>query len=173
MRTWNPAQAAGVDEGARVMAKPWLGLSLMPEAGFAAASAPLFREQKIDAVEWSFDMGWGQPIAPWLDALLTFFSEEGRLFGHGVSMSPLSVMATPKRTAWLERFEAEMKTRRYLHVSEHYGCMTTPRFSSGAPIPMPRSTEAARTFGAAMDALRLRALCPVGIEKPRAVLLGT
>jgi uncharacterized protein len=64
-------------------------LSLMPEADFAQASMPLFADDLIDAVEWSFDVGWGPGGIPqWLDSLLSDYSETGDLLGHGISYSP-------------------------------------------------------------------------------------
>ena len=146
------------------MTRPWLGVSLMHEPQFAVAAAPLFREGVIDAVEWALDSAWTTPPAPWFEHLLDRFGEAGRLFGHGVMYSALSVEATPARAQWLEFFEAEARRRPYVHISEHYGCMRTPRFAGGAPAPMPYSKATHAVGRRALGELEARAHCPVGIE---------
>ena len=69
--------------------RPWVGLSLMIEQEFEIASEPLFAAGDVDVVEWSFDMGWGRPLTPWLSGILKSYSESNRLLGHGVSYSAL------------------------------------------------------------------------------------
>ena len=169
----DPASPADWAETRGVMSKPWLGVSLMHEPQFAVAAAPLFREGVIDAVEWAIDSAWSSPPAPWFVHLLDRFADAGRLFGHGVTFSALSVAPTPARSRWLRHFEDEVRRRPYVHVSEHYGCMTTPRFTRGAPAPMPHSRAALAVMRRAFGELESRAPCPVGIENLGLALCAT
>lgn len=143
---------------------PWVGLSLMLEDDFRVATAPLFAEEAVDVLEWSFDTGWGRPMPPWAEALLDFYGEAGRLFGHGVHYSALSATWEPRQTRWLESLGAEVQRRRYAHVSEHYGFMTAPPFTRGAPLPPPRSDATLRLGRERLQRLREIAACPLGIE---------
>jgi len=115
---------------------PQVGLSLMPEADFLAASAPLFAAGEVEVLEWSFDMGWGGVALP--DAgsqLLREYSQRDRLLGHGVSYSLLS--ADWDSTHWLDCVAAECAEYNYRHISEHFGWMAAGRFQQSAPLPMP------------------------------------
>ncbi|MFO0675203.1 MAG: DUF692 family protein [Polyangiaceae bacterium] len=144
---------------------PHVALSLMPEDAFRIAAAPLFAEGLVDAAEWSFDMGWDRKLAPWLEALLDAYSGAGRLFGHGVHYSLLSVDDAAKQDRWLGALADEVRRRRYAHVSEHYGFMTDVNFRRGAPLPVPRCRA---SLAVARDRLaRIRRVVgdvPVGLE---------
>jgi uncharacterized protein (UPF0276 family) len=143
---------------------PWVGLSLMLEEDFRGATAPLFEEEAVDVLEWSFDTGWGRDMPHWADELLDFYAEAGRLFGHGVTYSPLSAAWEPRQARWLDDLAREVARRPYVHVSEHYGLMTTPRFTRGAPLPLPRSAAVLEVAHDRMRRLREIASCPIGIE---------
>ncbi len=143
---------------------PWVGLSLMLEDDFRLATSPLFAAEEVDVLEWSFDTGWNRPMPEWAEGLLDLYADAGRLLGHGVHYSAWSATWEPRQERWLESLRRELARRRYVQVSEHYGFMTAPPFSRGAPLPPPRS-EAALAIG--RDRLqRLEGVldCPLGIE---------
>src|SRR5687768_7359343 len=113
-----------------------VGLMLAPAEDFREAALPLFEEGIVGALEWSVDMGWGPAgIPPWARALLDAYSEADRLYGHGVEMSLLSADSSARQERWLERLRREVKERRFVHFSEHYGFMTAGRFTDGTPLP--------------------------------------
>lgn len=144
--------------------QPWLGLSLMPEDTFRTAAAPLFAAGEVEALEWSFDVGWGAQLAPWLRALLTHYAASGRLFGHGVHYSPLSAAWEPRQAHWLDALTVELDRRSYVHVSEHFGFMTAPPFARGAPLPPPRGPATLAVGRDRLRRLRARLRCPLGLE---------
>lgn len=142
-----------------------LGLSLMPEAQFAAASLPLFEQGIIETLEWSFDMGWGRDgVPPWVDELLGHYGEAGDLVGHGVSFSVMSGEFTPHHRWWLQRLADEVQTRRYHRISEHMGFIGAGRFSFAAPLPVPFHPDIVALGQDRMRLLAETARCPVGLE---------
>jgi uncharacterized protein (UPF0276 family) len=142
----------------------WVGLSLMLEDDFRSATAPLFLEEAVDVLEWSFDTGWGRPMPDWAEALLDFYAGAGRLLGHGVHFSPLSATWEPRQDRWLEGLAREVARRRYIRVSEHYGFMTAPPFQRGAPLPLPRSQATLAVGRDRLARLHDVARCPIGLE---------
>jgi uncharacterized protein (UPF0276 family) len=136
----------------------------MPEDTFRAAAAPLFAAGEVDAVEWSFEMGWHARLAPWLAALLAHYGAAGRLFGHGVHYSPLSAVWEARQARWLDALTDELNTRSYVHVSEHYGFMTARPFGRGAPLPLPRGPATLAIGRDRLRRLRARLGCPLGLE---------
>lgn len=117
---------------------PHVALSLMTEDDFRLAALPLFEEGVVDAVEWSFDLGWSPRGVPgWIDAMLGHYGDAHRLYGHGVAYSPLSARFEPRQQRWLDRLARACATHRYRHVSEHFGFMTAGDFTRGAPLPVP------------------------------------
>lgn len=145
---------------------PWAALSLMLEEDFREAAAPLFASGEVDALEWSFDTGWGRRdgVPAWADALLDHYASEGRLFGHGVHYSPLSARWEERQARWLEGLAREVGRRRYVHVSEHYGFMTAEPFVRGAPLPVPRCQAARRVAHDRLRRMRNVLSCPLGLE---------
>lgn len=139
-------------------------LSLMPEADFLQAALPLFSDGLVDAVEWSVDVGWAQPMPPWLTALLAAYSEQDALYGHGVHLSVLSAQHTPRQQQWLTNVHQEVRTRKYRHLSEHFGWSTTDVHSQGAPMPLPMTPQTLRLGQARMGQLAAACNCPVGLE---------
>lgn len=109
----------------------------MPEPDFVQAALPLFASEEVEILEWSFDTTWKSGMKEWMEALLSEFSEANRLLGHGVHFSLLSAAWTERHQWWLEELRREMESRRYLHVSEHFGFMTAGDFHRGAPLPLP------------------------------------
>lgn len=144
---------------------PRTGLSLMTEPAFAVAALPLFEAGEVDALEWSFDTGWGaQPPPEWALALLDDYAFAGRLTGHGVTYSPLSARFTARQRAWLERLRVEVRSRRYVRLSEHFGCVTAGDLVDGAPLPVPFSPAAVAIGRDRLARLADAAGVPVGLE---------
>jgi uncharacterized protein len=142
-----------------------VGLMLAPAEDFREAALPLFEEGVVGAIEWSLDLGWGpNGIVDWAAALLGAYEEEGRLYAHGVEFSLLSAELEPRQRAWLGRLEREMKSREYVHLSEHYGWMTAGRFTNGTPLPHPKTDEAIALGRERIELLRAVAKVPVGLE---------
>lgn len=141
-----------------------VGLSLMIEEPFRLAVLPLLEQGVVDALEHSFEIGWGRHALPdWAEALLEHYAAAGRLWGHGVTMSPFSVEA-PKREAWLRGIEQECRRRRYVGVSEHYGFMVAGSLDGGAPLPLPPGPATVATGAAALCQLAEVTGTPVGLE---------
>lgn len=141
------------------------GLSLMPEAQFAAASLPLFEGGIVETLEWSFDMGWGRDgIPPWVSELLDHYGETGDLIGHGVSFSVMAGEFTPHHEWWLDRLAAEVQDRSYHRISEHMGFIGAGRFSFAAPLPVPFHPDVVALGHDRMRLLAETAGCAVGLE---------
>lgn len=146
------------------MTKPHLALSMMPEQPWLQAALPLLEGGLIDAIEWSFDCCWdGGEVPAWATELLNHFHAEQRLYGHGVTYSILTVDG-PHHRSWLEKFRSECATRRYQHITEHFGLMRTKNFHRGAPLPVPYDEKLIALAGERLRELRDIAGCPVGIE---------
>jgi uncharacterized protein (UPF0276 family) len=149
-----------------VSAAPRIGLSLMLEDDFREAVLPLFADEVVDALEWSFELGWSSRGVPeWADALLDCYAAEGRLYAHGVHLSALSGAWEDRQERWMDRAAKDLARRRYRHVSEHFGFMTAGAFARGAPLPVPY-TKGAVALGRERLA-RLATIAggvPVGLE---------
>jgi uncharacterized protein (UPF0276 family) len=140
------------------------GLSLMIEEPFRLAVLPLFEDGLVDAIEHSFEIGWGVRALPeWAEGLLDHYAEAGRLWGHGVTMSPFSVEA-PRREAWLRRVAEACRERAYVGVSEHFGFMVAGALDGGAPLPVPPGPIAERVGIGALQRLAEATGTPVGLE---------
>lgn len=129
-----------------------VGLSLMVEQDFLAASYPLFEAGEVDVVEFSMDTGWTPESRPtWMQELLEFFSGQERLLGHGVLYSACSARPGPLHEKWLSQMRDVVKTLKFQHVSEHFGFCTGGEYLDTAPMPVPL-TDAA--VNATVDNLR-------------------
>jgi uncharacterized protein (UPF0276 family) len=148
-----------------MMAKPLVGLSLMLEQDFLLATLPLFQAGEVECLEWSFDIGWG-PEQPqnWADELIDQFSADGRLFGHGVTFSPLSGQWHQRQQEWLDRLVVECSGRTYRHISEHFGFMTAGDFHRSAPLPVPMTPDSIRVGQDRLRRLADVARVPIGLE---------
>jgi uncharacterized protein (UPF0276 family) len=147
------------------MPAPLVGLSLMLEDDFLRAAYPLFEAGQVDVLEWSFDTGWPPVIVPtWAEELLQFFSDAGRLVGHGVSYSALSAGTEELQQIWLQLFAGEIDRRRYRHVSEHFGFSSTRNFHQSAPLPVPLTPATLRLGRDRLQQLAELARLPVGLE---------
>jgi len=137
----------------------------MVTEGFARAVLPLFEEGLIDALEYSFEIGWVDGGLPaWAVDLLDHYSEAQRLWGHGVTFSPLTDAADTHHEAWLGRVAAECQARAYRGVSEHYGFMREDGVHGGAPLPPPPGPATVRRGVDALTRLAAKTGGPVGLE---------
>lgn len=147
------------------MPAPLVGLSLMLEDDFLQAAYPLFEAGQVEALEWSFDIGWVPAVVPaWAEQVLRFFSDAGRLVGHGVSYSALSAGTEELQQSWLQLFANEIEQRRYRHVSEHFGFSSTRNFHQSAPLPVPLTPAMLRLGQEHLQHLAQLAKVPVGLE---------
>ncbi|MEM7156693.1 MAG: DUF692 family multinuclear iron-containing protein [Myxococcota bacterium] len=141
-----------------------VGLSLMIEEPFRRAVLPLFEEGVVDALEHSFEVGWGrQPRPDWAEALIDHYAAAGRLWGHGVTMSPFSVEA-PEQPTWLSRVREACERWAHRGVSEHYGFMVAGELDGGAPMPLPTGPAAEAVGIRALRRLAKTTGTPVGLE---------
>lgn len=147
------------------MARPLCTISLMPEPDFRSAILPLLEAGQVDALEWSFDIGWSwEQLPPGIEPLLDFFSDNGRLLGHGVTFSPLSGQWQHRQAQWLDHLREEVALRKYNHITEHFGFMTAGDFHQSAPLPVPRDERTVALGQKRMELLAEVAGVPVGLE---------
>ena len=142
-----------------------VGISYMYEPGFNRALLPLLEAGAVDALEWSFDTIKDHRTLPdWMLHLLKEYSNEGRLYGHGVYYSIFSGRWFDRHTQWFQQLDRVLGDFKFRHLSEHFGFMTSGNAHEGAPLPVPFCDS---TLHLAQD--RLKQLSnvvkvPVGIE---------
>ena len=155
---------------------PRVGLNLTAEDGFRVAAMPLFEDGLVDALEWDVDETWlggddpERTVPAWADAIIDAYAEDDALYGHGVWFSLLSARPEARQARWLARLAEECRRRRYRHVSEHFGWMTSDPFDRNTMFPCPMTPGAI-----AVGVDRLRAIAdatgrPVGLENTAIVL---
>ena len=129
------------------------------------ASLPLFEQEKVEAIEWSFDTLFKyEEIPGWFNDLISEFSDQGRLVGHGVYFSLFSGKWLPEQEAWLKKLDTFSGRFKFDHITEHFGFMTGSDFHKGAPIGIPYTRT---TLAIGIDRLqRIQHVCncPVGLE---------
>ncbi|MEO1262410.1 MAG: DUF692 family multinuclear iron-containing protein [Bacteroidota bacterium] len=129
------------------------------------ASIPLFAEEKVQAIEWSFDTLFKvRDIPGWFVELLETFGKEGRLVGHGVFFSLFSGKWSPEQSDWLRRLERMSKHFSFDHVTEHFGFMTGADFHKGAPISIPFNDTSLAIGQDRLKRIFNACQCPVGLE---------
>lgn len=135
------------------------------DAHILGAALPLMEESRIEAIEWSFDALFRvKQVPPWFLELLTAFSSEGRLIGHGVFFSLFSGKWLPEQDEWLRQLERTCADFQFDHVTEHFGFMTGKDFHHGAPLNIPYTQS---TLNIGRDRLKRiydACRCPVGLE---------
>lgn len=141
-----------------------LGLSLMPSEDFIASTYELFEAGLVDVLEWSFDMGFTRTLPDWTQGLLSHYSEQNGLLGHGVTLSLFSPDWQARQDQWLEHLHKETTTHTYLQISEHFGFMTSPSFHDGSPMPLPDCPEALALAKDRLQFFQSHCPCPVGLE---------
>ncbi len=126
---------------------------------------PLFVDEKVEAIEWSFDALYKERQIPqWFVELLQAFSQEKRLIGHGIYFSLFSGKWSKAQQDWLTHLKKVTTNFQFDHITEHFGFMTGQNFHDGAPISIPFTKS---TLAIGQDRL-LRMYdacsCPVGLE---------
>lgn len=130
-----------------------------------AACLPLMEEERVEALEWSFDALFSVKEVPaWFTELLTAFSHEGRLIGHGVFFSLFSGKWQPGQQEWLQQLGRVCADFQFDHITEHFGFMTGRDFHHGAPLNVPYN-EATLSIGRdRLQRIYDVCRCPVGLE---------
>lgn len=145
--------------------KPKLGLSVMPTEDFHQASAALFQNKQVEAVEWSFDISWaGAAVEPWCQEIIDKYANDGALVGHGVNLSVLSARLSERQLQWLDRAREEFKSRKYIHTSEHFGFFEAGPILLGAPLAVPMNSASLRAGKDMLQRYVDAVQCPVGLE---------
>ncbi len=129
------------------------------------ACLPLFETGTVEALEWSFDTGFGPGAQPdWFGELLTTYADAGRLLGHGVFFSLFSGRWLPEQQAWLRQLRKLSATYRFDHVTEHFGFMTGADFHKGAPLSIPLTPATLAIGRDRLSRIQDAGNCPVGLE---------
>lgn len=135
------------------------------DADILAACLPLMEESRVEAIEWSFDALFKvKEIPPWFLELLTAYSKEKRLIGHGVFFSLFSGKFLQEQKDWLKQLKQTCSDFQFDHITEHFGFMTGKDFHHGAPLNIPFTQT---TLAIGRDRLKRiyeASNCPVGLE---------
>lgn len=135
------------------------------DAHILQASLPLFEQEKVEAIEWSFDTLFRfDEIPAWFTDLVSEFGNANRLIGHGVYFSLFSGKWSSGQQEWLDKLQKLSRQFHFDHITEHFGFMTGEDFHKGAPISIPLTS---RTLALGKDRLRRiqdACQCPVGLE---------
>lgn len=129
------------------------------------ACYPLFEEERVQAIEWSFDVLFDRgALPPWFEGLLQAYSNAKRLTGHGVFFSLFSGKWLPEQAQWLKTLRTTTKRFPLEQVTEHFGFMTGKDFHEGAPLAIPYSAATLRIGRDRLKRIQEAANCPVGLE---------
>src|SRR5947208_3208084 len=80
------------------------------DADMLTACYPLFEEERVQAIEWSFDALFDHKEVPlWFEELLQVYSRALRLTGHGVFFSIFSGKWLPEQEQWLQALRATVR----------------------------------------------------------------
>lgn len=122
-------------------------------------------ESKVEAIEWSFDALFKvKEIPPWFLELLSAYSKEKRLIGHGVFFSLFTGKWLQEQRDWLKQLKQTCEGFQFDHITEHFGFMTGKDFHHGAPLNIPYTQT---TLDIGRDRLKRiyeACQCPVGLE---------
>jgi uncharacterized protein (UPF0276 family) len=131
------------------------------------AALPLFEQEKIEAIEWSFDTIYKRKEVPdWFYELLQVYSQEHRLIGHGVFFSLFSGKWSESQSEWLKQLKDLCKTFHFDHITEHFGFMTGANFHTGAPMSIPFTPATLAIGRDRLARIYDACACPVGLENP-------
>ncbi len=145
--------------------KPLVGISLMPETEFLNAALPLFLNNEVEVLEWSFDTFKNEKSKPeWLNQLLKEYSDNNRLIGHGVRFSLFDAKFTNRQTQWLNQLKREVEKCKYKHITEHFGFMSSNNFHEGTPLPVPLNKNTLAVGINRLQSIQQAAGLPIGIE---------
>lgn len=135
------------------------------DADMLSACYPLFEEERVQAIEWSFDALFGRDVLPsWFEGLLQAYSQAKRLTGHGVFFSLFSGKWLPEQAQWLQTLRTTVRQFPLEQVTEHFGFMTGKDFHEGAPLAIPYSATTLRIGRDRLQRIQEAAQCPVGLE---------
>ncbi len=135
------------------------------DADILAAALPLLAEGRVEAIEWSFDtVYWAEQLPGWFAELLSTYSAQNRLLGHGVFFSLLSGRWTAEQQQWLTHLEQLAAQFSFGHITEHFGSFTGQNFHSGAPLPVPYTPTTLRIGQDRLRRIQEACRCPVGLE---------
>ena len=135
------------------------------DTNILAATFPLFQEEKVEAIEWSFDTLFGMgPMPKWFEQLLHAYSDADRLIGHGVFFSLFKGRWSSDQQKWLDNLRHLSNTFQFDHITEHFGFMTGENFHHGAPLNVPFTKSTLAIGRDRLARIQDAANCPVGIE---------
>jgi uncharacterized protein (UPF0276 family) len=137
----------------------------MYEPAFNRAMLPLLESGDIDALEWSFDTIADHRVLPdWMQSLLGAYSDEERLYAHGVYYSLFGGSWGTRHTQWLDNWRHVQEAYYFRHISEHFGFMTSRHAHHGCPLPVPLNNASVQLGSQRLAALQEASKCPVGVE---------
>lgn len=139
-----------------------VGLAVFATEAVRVAALPLFEAGVVDAIEWTVDLGWSEPVPDWTTALLEAYGDAGRLYGHGVTLSPTTARRDDAGARWLDRLARD--PYRYRHLTEHWGFSRARGIIRSAPMPVLACTGAVTSTIEALRGLAAVARVPVGLE---------
>ncbi|HEX8427971.1 DUF692 family multinuclear iron-containing protein [Hymenobacter sp.] len=130
-----------------------------------SAVFPLLEEDRVEALEWSFDtLFWAEQVPGWFTELLDTYGQQNRLIGHGVFFSLLSGRWSAEQQQWLQHLRELSSRFRFDHITEHFGFFSGQNFHSGAPLPTPYTPAALRLGQDRVSRIYEACRCPVGLE---------
>lgn len=135
------------------------------DADILSACLPLMEASKIEAIEWSFDALFRVKEVPsWFLELLTVYSNEKRLIGHGVFFSLFSAKWRQDQDEWLKQLKQTCSAFQFDHITEHFGFMTGRDFHHGAPLNIPYTPSTLNIGRDRLKRIQDACRCPVGLE---------
>jgi uncharacterized protein (UPF0276 family) len=135
------------------------------DANILLASLPLFEQEQVEAIEWSFDALFkNDELPPWFNDLISEFSSHNRLIGHGVYFSLFSGKWMPEQQDWLQKLTLLSERFRFDHITEHFGFMTGANFHKGAPLSIPLTASTLSLGTDRLHRIQDACNCPVGLE---------
>jgi uncharacterized protein (UPF0276 family) len=135
------------------------------DTNILAACIPLFEEERVEAIEWSFDALFKIKEVPgWFRELIAAFSNERRLIGHGVFFSLFSGKWLPQQEEWLRHLKQVSSEFQFQHITEHFGFMTGKDFHQGAPLNIPFTKTTLAIGRDRLQRIQQTCGCPVGLE---------
>lgn len=141
------------------------GVALINEARFLETVQELRDKKQIDIIEWSFDTAWLESKQPsLLGGILTDFSKNNALLGHGVFFSVLSASLSFRQKLWLEKLESECAELNYAHISEHLGFTESTNYLAGSHMPLPYCKVAVEIGQRNLELLAKYSGRPIGLE---------
>ena len=147
------------------MAEIYSSIACNLDTHILQAALPLFDQEKVEAIEWSFDTlyEFGE-IPAWFTDLVSEFSSHHRLIGHGVYFSLFSGKWSPGQQEWLARLKKLSGEFNFDHITEHFGFMTGEDFHKGAPISIPLTPATLALGKDRLQRIQDACQCPVGLE---------